>query len=282
MVATMTPKKSSTTQLTLAQRRQEEARRAYRDSLAANLPLTGAKLGEMFELSERWGQDRIAEVKEAARTSSPIALIPTEPMGLPPMTPPNAETATRDEVAPESGSRLGAWKQKRATRRAAKVMRKPQQAPALERPKKPAQQRTNPQRPGASGVAWLAFGLGILISIAANIGHVYFVTDPADHVARIASMSMAALWPVLLAVAVEVVSRVSYPRGWRWWLPGYAATILVGVAAAIISYQHMNGLLLSFGESEVTGILGPIAVDGTLVVGGFAILAIGETRKKSA
>lgn len=233
MIGTPTPEKT-----TPAQRRQADARQVYRASLAAGYPLTGTELGAKFGLGQRWGQDRIAEVKREALAASPGLVDSLDVESLPPVTTPHAETAPT--------------------------------APASVRPV---------QRRGASAVSWLAFGLGILISIAANVGHVHFVTDPADEIARAASMGMAALWPVLLAVAVEVVSRVAYPRGWRWWLPGYAATILVGVVAAIVSYQHMHGLLIAFGESEMTALLGPIAVDGTLIVGGFSILAIGETKK---
>lgn len=42
--------------------RQEAARQAYRDHLAKGEQLTGAELGDLFERSGRWGNDRIAEV----------------------------------------------------------------------------------------------------------------------------------------------------------------------------------------------------------------------------
>ncbi|MCH7231171.1 DUF2637 domain-containing protein [Glycomyces sp. L485] len=41
----------------------EDAREAYRRSVAAGVPLSGAKLGAEFGRSERWGRDRIKEVK---------------------------------------------------------------------------------------------------------------------------------------------------------------------------------------------------------------------------
>lgn len=41
----------------------EDAREAYRQSVAAGEPLTGAKLGAEFGRSERWGRARIAEVR---------------------------------------------------------------------------------------------------------------------------------------------------------------------------------------------------------------------------
>jgi hypothetical protein len=145
--------------------------------------------------------------------------------------------------------------------------------PRRERPE-PIQR---PQRRGASFAAWLAFGIGIIISVSANVGHIWFVTQPSDE-ALVSAMVFAAFWPVALAVAVEVLSRVTWPAGFRW--PGLLGTILVGGVALVVSYRHMNGLLLYFGESDLSAMLGPIGVDGLLIVGGFALLAIGETKKR--
>jgi hypothetical protein len=49
---------------------QEQARDAYRASVAAELPLTGDALGRMYNRSGRWGRDRIAE----ARAEEPVAM----------------------------------------------------------------------------------------------------------------------------------------------------------------------------------------------------------------
>ena len=59
-----------TTPTTPAQLAQRDARQMYRDSLKAENPLTGVELGKAFKRSERWGRDRIAEVK--AEASSPV------------------------------------------------------------------------------------------------------------------------------------------------------------------------------------------------------------------
>ncbi|WP_020667324.1 DUF2637 domain-containing protein [Amycolatopsis nigrescens] len=40
-----------------------QARETYRQSVAAEMPLSGRALGEMFSRSDRWGRDRIAEVR---------------------------------------------------------------------------------------------------------------------------------------------------------------------------------------------------------------------------
>lgn len=46
-----------------AQQRRVEARRMYRESVAAELPVTAEALGRTFGRSIRWGRDRIAEVR---------------------------------------------------------------------------------------------------------------------------------------------------------------------------------------------------------------------------
>jgi len=48
---------------------QEDARQTYRQSLAAEMPLSGKALGSMFDRGERWGRDRIAEVRGETDTA---------------------------------------------------------------------------------------------------------------------------------------------------------------------------------------------------------------------
>lgn len=83
--------------MTEAQRAQAEAREIYRASLASGDPITGAALAERFGRKERWGRDRIAEAKAEARIS-PVVASPV--LSLPPVTPPNAETAESLSAAP--------------------------------------------------------------------------------------------------------------------------------------------------------------------------------------
>lgn len=231
----------------------EEVLRRFRASCEAQAPLRGAEIAaQMPGLKPRWVQgiiaqerkDRKAEAKESAkRTKAASAAQPTTEAPAKPRRPRAENARAKDEAAP-----------------------------------------TRAPRANGSGVvvAWGAFALGLVVSVASNIGHVIVVVRPEEELVRVASMAMAALWPLLLAVAVEVVSRVSWPRSWQWWLPGYAGTIVVGLIAFVISYQHLHGLLLAFGESDLTALLGPIALDLTIVVAGVALLAIGESRKAEA
>lgn len=229
--------------LTPAQQMQAEARDKYRESCESHTPLSGKALGEIFGKGPRWGELRIQEVQG-----------------------PNSETESKTEELKREWLRLLLPKLHRQPR--ADTSR-----PRRERPE-PVHQ---PQRRGASGVAWLAFGIGIIISVSANVGHIWFVTKPSNE-ALWSAMVFAAFWPVALAVAVEVLSRVTWPAAFRW--PGLLGTVLVGGVALVVSYRHMNGLLTYFGESTLSAALGPVGVDGLLIVGGFALLAIGETKKR--
>ncbi|THV27952.1 DUF2637 domain-containing protein [Glycomyces paridis] len=226
-----------------------EVLRLYDESIAARAPRTGAEIArELKGLKPRWTQGVIrSAVSDRRRAAKADA----------------KRTAATAEV-PEPAKEPKAARADRA-RPAAVVTPDP---------------LVRAQRTGA-GIAWSAFALGLAVSIAANIGHVLIVVRPEAGLVRIASMGMSALWPLLLAVAVEVVSRVAWPHSWRWWLPGYAGTIIVGLIAFTISYQHLHGLLLAFGESALTALVGPIALDLTIVVAGVALLAIGEARKNA-
>jgi len=252
---------ASTQILTPAQQLQYEARMRYRESLQHENPISGVDLAAEFGRTERWGQKRIEEVKSASLVPTAPMLPEFSPQSLPPMTPPNSET--------EDAPNLRWWKFRKAPKHVVAVPVS-KAARVIDRP-------LNPQRRGASGVAWLAFGIGIIISVSANVGHIWFVTKPSDE-ALWSAMVFAAFWPVALAVAVEVLSRVTWPAAFRW--PGLLGTVLVGGVALVVSYRHMNGLLTYFGESELSAALGPVGVDGLLIVGGFALLAIGETKKR--
>lgn len=58
------------------QQRREEARRMYRESVEAELPMSAEALGRAFGRSARWGRDRIAEVR-THEDASPSVGMPT-------------------------------------------------------------------------------------------------------------------------------------------------------------------------------------------------------------
>jgi hypothetical protein len=70
----------------------------YRQSVAAEMPLSGKSLGAMFQRGERWGRDRIKEVKTAETVQVNEAL-PSPAAGLPEALPENGITGTATETA---------------------------------------------------------------------------------------------------------------------------------------------------------------------------------------
>lgn len=81
-----------------AQQLQEEARQVYRQSVAAEMPLNGRSLGDMFQRSERWGRDRIKEVK-TAETTQVNEPLPSPAAGIPEPLPENGSTETAATTA---------------------------------------------------------------------------------------------------------------------------------------------------------------------------------------
>lgn len=222
---------------------QAEARQTYRQSVAAEMPLSGEALGKMFGRSGRWGRDRIAEV----RAEETPAEVPVSGSG--------SGNAQVSEAVASLSPEVAAQRLPVAEAVAAGGM--PVAAVADDR-----------QPRGARLVVWAGFLLGIAASIAANVAHAQPEVGP-----RLAG----AFVPVALLLAVEAMSRPKWRRsGKRWGLVRYGGTGLVAAVAAVMSYRHMVGLLERYGEDPLNAHLGPLAVDGLMVVCGFALLAIND------
>src|SRR3954453_5851600 len=63
------------------------------------------------------------------------------------------------------------------------------------------------------------------------------------------------------------------PSGRVWQLLRWAGMFPVAFVAALVSYRHLSGLLKFYGEEPVVCVLGPLAVDGLMVMATGAILA---------
>jgi hypothetical protein len=118
-------------------------------------------------------------------------------------------------------------------------------------------------------VAWGAFVLGVVASVAANVAHARSELGP-----RLAS----AFAPVALLLTVEIMSRVPWPSGRAWALGRWAGTGAVALVAAVTSYRHMSALLVSYGEDNLTALIQPLCVDGLMVVASLALLALGANN----
>jgi hypothetical protein len=137
--------------------------------------------------------------------------------------------------------------------------------------------------PLGTGRGWAYTGvtLGGVVSVAANVAHSY--VPPADAAAgwvpHTGAVVGAVFWPVALVVAIEILARVPWPDLARWAVVRFGGLIPVAAVAAVVSYRHMSGLLAFYGEDTVTSVIGPLAVDGLMVMATGALLATRRTRR---
>lgn len=129
-------------------------------------------------------------------------------------------------------------------------------------------------KPRSNAIPWTAFLLGAGASIAANVAH---AAERSADGTDTGAMLFAAWAPVALLLVAEMMVRGQRPRGLLSAVEWIGA-FLVALAAAVVSYGHMRGLLLQYGESELVAVLLPLSVDGLVVVASVA-LAAGRRNK---
>ncbi|SCE71609.1 Protein of unknown function [Micromonospora haikouensis] len=109
------------------------------------------------------------------------------------------------------------------------------------------------------------FALGIAASLAGNVLHA------ADNVI---SQAISAWSPVALLLAVELISRIPARRGGLSAVRLGATAVIAGIAAWV-SYWHMVGVAVRYGEADSSAYLLPFSVDGLIVVASISLVEIG-------
>ncbi len=136
------------------------------------------------------------------------------------------------------------------------------------------------------GQGWAYTGaiLGGVVSIAANVAHSYVPPEDAaqDWSPQTGAVIGAVFWPLALFVAIEILAKVAWPAGRRWVVLRYGGLVPVALVAAVVSYRHLSGLLAFYGEDGLTVALGPLAVDGLMVMATGALIALGRTERAPA
>jgi hypothetical protein len=82
--------------------------------------------------------------------------------------------------------------------------------------------------------------------------------------------------------AVEALSRVPWPGGFWWLLARYGGVSTVALGSATISYGHVHDVLTSWNYGPRSAAIGPLVIDGLMIICGFALLAISHTTTASA
>jgi hypothetical protein len=137
-----------------------------------------------------------------------------------------------------------------------------------------------------TGRRWAYAGalLGGAVSIAANVAHSYVppAGAPADWSPHLGAVVGAVFWPVALFVAIEILARVAWPDGRRWVVLRFGGLLPVAAVAAVVSYRHLSGLLAFYREDGLTVAVGPLAVDGLMVMATGALIATSRARAAAA
>jgi Protein of unknown function (DUF2637) len=110
-----------------------------------------------------------------------------------------------------------------------------------------------------------ALTLGVTVSIVANILH---AND------NVISQAIAAWAPLALLITIELIARVPVRRGWLSFARLVATATIAGIAAWV-SYWHMVGVALKYGEEPGAAHLIPLTVDGLVVVAWVCLVELG-------
>lgn len=136
-------------------------------------------------------------------------------------------------------------------------------------------------------VAWLGVVVGGAVSITANVLHTLIPTDDVVEQLGAGSAALekwtpepgaiftAAFWPILLFFCIEILIRSPWPKDdWRS-VAIQLAIVPVGFGAAWTSYWHLQDLLDHYGEDKVSSHIGPLAIDGLMVLAAGALALCG-------
>jgi hypothetical protein len=118
------------------------------------------------------------------------------------------------------------------------------------------------------GIRWGVRGvlaLGVAASTVANILH----AEPNG-----ISRTIAAWPPLALLLTIELMSRIPVHRLWLAVARLGAAGVIAGIAAWV-SYWHMAGVALRYGEASDAAHLLPLSVDGLIVVASICLVELG-------
>ena len=130
-------------------------------------------------------------------------------------------------------------------------------------------------RRGGRGWAYAGAVLGGAVSVAANVAHSYVPPPGASPgwSPLPGAVVGAVFWPLALFVAIEILARTAWPEGAAWKVVRLGGLLPVAVVAAVVSYRHLSGLIRYYGEDGLTATVGPLAVDGLMIVASAAIVA---------
>lgn len=294
----------------------QRAEQWVRDEAAkGSKPPSGAAVAREFGMSPRWGQDRVNAVFPNAdgRAKAPTSARPID-ADQP------ARRTVGEEVRDRASARADTSKPITLTvgadasaRPSASASARPAAPPpptgtasardigtttvpvGKAEPRASARTSARPGTPvpaGARFVAWAGFIFGAAVSVIANILHAWIPPvlpeggDPikwaAEWAPSFAEQAYGAAFPLILLLSVEGVARIPWPRGIGWVAVRVIGGAVVALGSGVISYSHLHDLLTSFRYDWLSAAVGPLVIDGLMLVCGFGLLAISQVARGKA
>jgi hypothetical protein len=298
--AQQNPNSADRRDLSTAEHQQRAEKWVREQAAKSNRPPSGAATGREFGMSPRWGQDRVNAVfpnadgrsrrtvgeevrdRASARTDTDESITLT--IGTDASARPSASASARPPAPPAPTGTASARDIGTATPPIGKAE---QRASA-----RPSARPGNAVPAGARLVAWLGFLFGAVVSVLANILQAWIPPAPpqggdpikwaAEWAPSIAEQAYGAAFPLILLLSVEGVARIPWPRGKGWVAVRVIGGGVVALGSGVISYSHLHGLLISFRYDWLSAALGPLVIDGLMLVCGFGLLAISQVARGKA
>ncbi len=128
--------------------------------------------------------------------------------------------------------------------------------------------------------AWGGFVFGALVSVAANVLAARIPPPGVRNWSPSADAQIgSAVWPLALLLSVEVLSRIDWPQTWWSKAIRYGGVGAVALFSAVISYQHIRDVLVDWRYPVLSTTVGPLVIDGLMVVCGYAMVVGGRRSR---
>lgn len=129
----------------------------------------------------------------------------------------------------------------------------------------------------ASGQGWsrAAVAVGVGLSVAGNATETVLTTSPVHLAIRIV---IAISLPALVGIAVEVFVRVAWRRRPLDFTGRAMLLVLPAFGAAYVSFGHLYSLSRLSGSDPIAASANALAIDGLMIGGTVALLAIRAAR----
>src|SRR3982751_5435028 len=124
-------------------------------------------------------------------------------------------------------------------------------------------------------VATTVLVLGVAASLAGNLQAINL--DNAQP--GVGAYISATAWPLALFGVVELLIHTPWLASWRDGITKVAVLILVGSAAAWISYWHLANVLSHYGYDVASRYAGPVAIDAAMVLAALALDRVVQARR---